>query len=233
MKARQLTTRCTGPRRSRGGKVPRCSFARSPSQKRPGSGERGVRHSQNSMRKLALLALFAMLALTSCKNTPQPYKGDGILTDYGEDNPTCHYVIDLGSIDLSKTSVYSYEINGPPRAWFFIGIDFAAQSREEDPDKIPLDGEIGLFLLKLGGPYLIALDKPLSKATRDVTYRNWGWSMHCFFDGGCDERPLLDFVWGSSFEAYPGAQYRLRLAVKKPCSSKYPARLVLKSTGWK
>jgi hypothetical protein len=104
--------------------------------------------------------VLALLATTAC-DRPPGYQGDGTLTDFGPATAHERYVIDLGSIDLSRPNRRSFKMPGLPQEEFTMGLRQVNVSAGCDATAL------GSIRVRLGvrtddGAVIVAEEAPLS-----------------------------------------------------------------------
>jgi len=186
---------------------------------------------------LGVLVLGASLALAGCYQVAS-YKGDGKLVDYGWQNYSQRYVLDLGPIDLSSAGSYSYELSNLPHAEFTIGIAIVeAQPNELNGPRPDHSGYVRVELKAEDGQTIVLEDGPLQNWTHSYALR----SPHSYLYRRGEQRDIplpgggarIELLrnsaggWGSYFIAQEHKSYTLTFEVLKPNPAIRPARLSL------
>lgn len=164
--------------------------------------------------------------VTSCYNESD-YSGDGQLIDNGSSVATDRYVLNLGTVDLSKESTKTYLVKNLPDKFFVAGIDLSVDSINQD---VIADQKINTIV------YLSLIDSVGEEIfSNKGRLANWTWAVW-------RNNPTSAFIYGSGgglkethFEPKPNAEYKLTFSVLEvdPNAPKYSAALILKSRGWK
>ena len=170
----------------------------------------------------------SLIFLVSCSSIN--FQGDGEFIDRGPLAAKDRYVVDLGSVDLSKIGRYKYSIGNLPLVTFATGLQIRESAPNVDPRKRPLHtGRVRLLLESEGGQMVFAEDALLG---------DWVWTYDrgeyesFLYRAGKGTGPSVDQGSGSLFVPRPAAKYRLTFEVVEPQSSARPARLLLKGGGW-
>lgn len=155
------------------------------------------------------------------------YSGVGKLTDNGPSAATDRYILDLGTVDLSKIGTTTYRIANLPAANFVAGIDFSVESiNQEIISNNNLNTSVSISLADSNGEEIFNKNGRLA---------NWSWARKRI-------EPTKAFIYGSGsgleqtyFDPKPHAEYVLKFTVLKIDSThiKHEATLKLKSGGWK
>ena len=194
-----------------------------------------------SIQRLAPL-VFLVLGIVACSRASS-YKGDGVLVDSGRLNYSRRYVLDLGSIDLTRQGEYAYRLEGLPHAEFVIGIRLDnLESNPIDAPRAKTSAKARIELINKSGATVVLEDAPLL---------DWVWSgglgdttAFLYRRGDSKDTPLprgdvrVERInvgpsdgWGSYFSSGGSSSYTLLLRVTAPDASlQSPARLILH--GW-
>jgi hypothetical protein len=170
----------------------------------------------------------SLIFLVSC--SAGNFQGDGSFVDRGPLAAKDRYIVDLGTVDLTKIGQHKYSIGNLPSVPFATGLEIRESSPNVDPRKRPLhSGRVRLLLESEEGKMVFAEDAPL---------RDWVWtydrgeSESFLYRAGKGTGPSLDLAAGSLFVPRAGTRYRLTFEVVEPQPSARPARLLLKGGGW-
>lgn len=170
--------------------------------------------------RCALVAMAAVLLLLGCESVAQ-YSGDGKLIDNGRTAATDRYVLDLGSVSLSKAGSTTFNFKNLPKENFVIGLELRAPEGSK-LDEQTINPVIEVSLTENGTPLV----------TKAAPLKEWTWSVlspgnRAFVYGR--EKP------NTYFDPVPGKNYQLTFRVRQPDqgSANYTASLVAKSGGWK
>jgi len=167
-------------------------------------------------------ALIATLALLAGCSQEVHYSGAGRLIDKGWADPSSRYVVELGTLDLTKPGSTTFRIAGLPSAHYVIGVQVplpADQGRAADTGTI---ADVALQLMRVPGGQVLIITGPLRSQT-------WAGRPH----------EASSFVYRkesyeSYFDAEPGDVFELRVVVNTPDASIPPgSKVVLKSGGWR
>lgn len=165
--------------------------------------------------------LTSIMLLDGCSQSVQ-YAGDGRLIDNGVTAPDTRYVVEAGTVDLSRAGSTTFRMSGLPRTYFVIGLEVpvGADGAATKAATTPADVSLQVYQENHGTAALVTT--PL---------RDWTWSRGA--------RQGSAFVYlpqspRSYFDAFTEARYRLTVTVNVPDPS-IPAGslVVLKSAGWK
>jgi hypothetical protein len=165
----------------------------------------------------------SMLSIIGCEPASQ-YSGDGQLVDKGSFAATDRYVLNLGSVDLTQQTTKTFRLSNLPEENFVVGIEVDDHTHNRAViDKQQLNANVMLELTNAKGKVIFTKKAPLN---------TWTWSV-----------PVVGsqaFVYGRGnpdtyFDATLNTEYMLTISVLDVESSKtkYSARLLLKSGGWK
>ncbi len=165
--------------------------------------------------------------------------GDGQMTDFGPAAAADRFVVDLGSLDLSRAGRTTHILSDLPDETVVIGLDI----RSSDPtldvvEKGPLGTYLRLELVNGEGEVVIDERAPLE---------NWVWSRRAgeahrafiYRSGTAKESRRLDVKadggWGTYFEPRRESRYTLTTDVQPDVSlsGAFDARLLAKGGGWK
>lgn len=155
------------------------------------------------------------------------YSGVGKLTDNGPSAATDRYILDLGTVDLSKPGTTTYRIANLPATNFVAGIDFSVEStNQEIISNNNLNTIVSISLTDSNGNEIFNNNGKLA---------TWTWSKKSI-------EPTKAFIYGSGsgleqtyFDPKPHDTYVLKFTVLAIDSThiKHEATLKLKSGGWK
>jgi hypothetical protein len=184
------------------------------------------------------LTLCAVLLIHSACAALSGYRGDGRFIDHGILGAE-RYELDLGSVDLSRSSKYEYRLTGLPNQTMTIGLETTetANSANKSSD-LP---SIRLSLETTDRNVVVSEEGPLSAWRRSAVspdgrffYYKWGGVRHVPIGPGVT-RPehvgeKLDKGWGTTFVPNQDRSYLLRMEVVEPPNAPpAQARLVVKS----
>lgn len=130
-----------------------------------GAAQRGVMRTRTIKISVFLGLGLAGVALASGTVS---YTGDGTLKDYGKSHPLHRYVLDLGSIDLAKNSMFKFKVGALPNRSFVFG--FRLKIDPPQPNimaPLPITTRVRLTLTDSTGKVLI---------NEDASLRDWTWS---------------------------------------------------------
>lgn len=188
------------------------------------------------MRRLALLAV--LVVLPACSHTG--YNGDGQFTDNGVMTYWRRYVIDLGPVDLSRPSTYTYTLSGLPRAEFLVAIRVLEETQNKWNETRDYPAVVRMQLKNERKQTAISEEGPLNSWVR--TYGVLDNISELYRRGEERDIPLpgggakIERVgvkasggWGTYFYSDVGEKYELTVEVLAS-SMKRPARVVV--AGW-
>jgi len=172
---------------------------------------------------MIISCIVTIFFLSSCTEASR-YSGDGKLVDNGPLAANDRYVLDLGKIDLNKKGVLTYKIKNLPSVNFVVGIEIRVSPEHhaliESKNVKPI-----IFIELLDHKNVQVMHNQSSLDT-------WTWSV--IGEGN------TAFVYGENqsstfFTPIANRRYELRIVIVKPDSSdsKYEARILAKSGGWK
>lgn len=172
---------------------------------------------------LGSLMIIPVVFLSGCYRVSQ-YSGDGQLIDNGSTAATDRYVLDLGLINLAQPGKKTFRLENLPEENFVTGVEISVAPEDRATNETRrANPTISLELSGPDGKVLFAKKSALDE---------WTWSVPA--DG------LRAFVYGRGepgtyFNAAPKTEYTLTLNVLESdrSQSKYTARLMMKSGGWK
>jgi hypothetical protein len=157
------------------------------------------------MKSPALPFLLATIALLAGCSQDIAYKGPGRLINNGWWDPHFHYVVELGTLDLTKQGSTTFRFTGLPLAHYVIGLQVPYAA-----DKGGAQGQV----LIITGPLRSLNWSAEPKSASSFVFRH--------------------DLYESYFDATPGESYELRVDINTPDPSIPPGtKVVLKSGGWK
>jgi hypothetical protein len=181
-----------------------------------------VKHGRCTMKSPALPLLLATIALLIGCSQDIVYKGPGRLINNGWWDPHFHYVVELGTLDLTKQSSTTYRFTGLPQGHYVIGLQIPYPADKGGAPDSALVADVAMQLMRVGQGQVLIITGPL---------RSLNWS--------ADQKSASAFVfrhdlYESYFDANPGETYELRVDINTPDPSIPPGtKMVLKSGGWK
>ena len=172
----------------------------------------------------SIVAHTVLVAILSSCYSASRYSGDGHLVDNGLFAANDRYVLDLGTIALSEQGTSTYHLENLPTASFVVGLEIAVspghnamiENRSVKPTVL-----IELWISQ--GETLIRNQSSLD---------TWAWSVRAgdnkAFVYRREQPPTL-------FTPITDGKYELKVTIVQPDfgGSKYTARLLAKSGGWK
>jgi hypothetical protein len=162
------------------------------------------------------LVAAALVVLGACSHADN-YKGDGVLIDRGPLAATDRYILELGSVDLSKEGRHKFRVEGLPAEEFVVGLLVGTEIRAQT-----LSPTLEIRLTDQAGAVIFS---------RRGTLAEWTWSETA-------HEPEA-FVYarnpnGSFFQPPVTGEQILEISVSNPLAmGPMEARLVAKSGGWK
>jgi hypothetical protein len=174
------------------------------------------------MKSPLLPLLFAMTLLIAGCSQDVVYKGPGRLINNGWWDPHFHYVVELGTLDLSKPASTTYRFTGLPQGHYVVGLQIPYPANKGGAQDSSLVGDVALQLMRVGQGQVLIITGPL---------RSLNWSPGATPDSSFVFRHDL---YESYFDANPGESYELRVDINTPDPTIPPGtKVVLKSAGWK
>jgi hypothetical protein len=174
------------------------------------------------MNPLARTLLAAGLAMLAGCSQPVAYGGSGRLTDNGWTAPDYRYVVELGTLDLTRPGSATFTIAGLPKAHYVIGLQVPVAADQGGAADSGLIADVALQLMRVPEGQVLIITGPLRRQT-------WTGAPH----------EASSFVYRrekyeSFFDAEPGDRFELRVVVNTPDASIPPGTtVVLKSGGWR
>ena len=213
-------------------------FARRSTRLRPARLAANVRPHDDPVR-LPILLLAALAALSGCTHTG--YSGDGQFTDNGLLVYSRRYVIDLGSVDLSKRGTYEYKLSGMPNARFSVSIRVFEGTRNQWDVRPDYPVTVRMQMRTATGAIVIDEGGSLNSWIRsygvlddisDLYRTGQGRDIPVLGGGTRGERLGLKVSggWGTYFDPECGETYTLRLEVLS--SEQWTRRVGLVLVGW-
>jgi hypothetical protein len=181
-------------------------------------------HDRAMLKALAHIAIaIVVLTIGSCMflRLVYRYSGDGTLTDNGMFEAGSRYVLDLGPIELDRTTVSSFVIEGLPVENFVVGLELrnTAGTPVEQGSRTtkPI---VKMELRAPDGQVIFGVRSSLEK---------WVWNTDRY------DRSAFVYVRDpdTSFMVPRVGKYKLTLEVVQAGDPTYSSRLIAKSGGWK
>ena len=148
------------------------------------------------------------------------YTGDGNFTDYGRKAGILRFVLDLGDIDLTESSVSKFELKGLPEVEFvcYLRVDHPLPTLGKPKDFEAGNLVVGMSLEDENGTQVFSEKAPL---------KNWTWS-------GSVGAPQSDlYTHKTIFTPEKDKSYRLSLKIREGKPDAPQAQLLLMGGGWK
>ena len=172
---------------------------------------------------IGMIVVVAVVWAFGCCQMTQ-YSGDGQLIDNGALAAKDRYVLNLGSINLKKQSLQTFQIVNLPEANFVMGIEISVASE----DRVAIENQQVNAIVSLE----LSTSKGMTLFTMKAPMAAWTWSVPA---GG-----HRAFIYGRGgpgtyFNADSKTEYTLAFNVLEPdrSQSTYTALLIAKSGGWK
>ncbi|MFI4888946.1 MAG: hypothetical protein ACHQIL_00280 [Steroidobacterales bacterium] len=174
------------------------------------------------MKPLAMTLQAAGLALLAGCSHPIAYTGSGRLIDNGWTDPDYRYVVELGTLDLTKPGSATFRIAGLPKAHYVVGLQLPVAADQGGSADSSLVADVALQLMRVPEGQVLIITGPL---------RNLTWTGKPHQESSFVYRREL---YESYFDAEPKDTFELRVVVNVPDGSIPPgSKVVLKSGGWK
>ena len=167
---------------------------------------------------------FVLAAILSSCYSSSRYSGDGHLVDNGPFAATDRYVLDLGAIALNKQGTSTYRIENLPAENFVIGIEIQVTSEQRTViESKSIKPTISIELLGPQGESIIRDQSSLD---------TWTWSVRAMDNTAFVYRRDQPETF---FTPIKNRRYELKVGIVQSylSDSKYSARLLAKSGGWK
>lgn len=148
------------------------------------------------------------------------YTGDGNFTDYGRKAGILRFVLDLGDIDLTESSVSKFELKGLPEVEFvcYLRVDHPLPTLGKPKDFEAGNLVVGMSLEDENGTQVFSEKAPL---------KNWIWS-------GSVGAPQSDlYTHKTVFTPEKDKSYRLSLKIREGKLDAPQAQILLMGGGWK
>ena len=148
------------------------------------------------------------------------YTGDGIFTDYGRKAGILRFVLDLGDVDLTESSVSKFELKGLPEVEFvcYLRVDHPLPTLGKPKNFGAADSVVEMSLEDENGTQVFSEKAPL---------KNWIWS-------GSVGAPQSDlYTYKTIFTPEKDKSYRLSLKIREGKPNSPQAQLLLMGGGWK
>ena len=148
------------------------------------------------------------------------YTGDGNFTDYGRKAGILRFVLDLGDIDLTESSVSKFELNGLPEVEFvcYLRVDHPLPTLGKPKNFGAADSVVEMSLEDENGTQVFSEKAPL---------KSWTWS-------GSVGAPRSDlYTHKTIFTPEKDKSYRLSLKIREGKPDAPQAQLLLMGGGWK
>lgn len=174
------------------------------------------------MKSRVLPSLLSTIALLAGCSQDIVYKGPGRLIDNGWWDPHFHYVVELGTLDLTKPGSTTFRFTGLPQAHYVVGLQIPYPADKGGGPDSTLVADVAMQLMRAGLGQVLIITGPL---------RSLNWS--------ADPKSASSFIfrhdlYESYFDAIPSESYELRVDINTPDPSIPPGtKVVLKSGGWK
>ena len=148
------------------------------------------------------------------------YTGDGNFTDYGRKAGIFRFVLDLGDVDLTESSVSKFELKGLPEVEFvcYLRVDHPLPTLGKPKDFEAGNLVVGMSLEDENGTQVFSEKAPL---------KNWIWS-------GSVGAPQSDlYTHKTIFTPETGKTYFITLTKNKGNLKAPKAEFLLMGGGWK
>ncbi|MGA2776695.1 MAG: hypothetical protein ABSF94_04000 [Steroidobacteraceae bacterium] len=174
------------------------------------------------MRVDARLVIGAAMLLLGACSKQIPYSGDGRLIDNGFAAADHRYVIELGSLDLTRKGSRNFVMAGLPRTYFVVGLQIPGGINRGSDASAATPADVSIEVTQENYGMVALITAPL---------RDWTWA------NPKPGEPTLVYLRRSSrsyFDAFTEARYQVNVVVNVPDPSIPEGSLVvLKSAGWK
>ena len=148
------------------------------------------------------------------------YTGDGNFTDYGRKAGIFRFVLDLGDVDLTESSVSKFELKGLPEVEFvcYLRVDHPLPTLGKPKNFGAADSVVEMSLEDENGTKVFSEKAPL---------KSWTWS-------GSVGAPQSDlYTHKTIFTPEKDKSYRLFLKLREGKPDGPQAQLLLMGGGWK
>ena len=171
---------------------------------------------------LVFVSFLVGCAAAACSGTTG-YEGDGRFIDRGSSAAIDRYILDLGPVDLTRTSTSKFQVANLPGEEFVAGLQLTPAAGVESLEKASVTATVSLRIVDQQGKVIVNVSGPL---------RDWTWSTA--------RNTSAVFAYGgygamASFMPARRGTYTVTFTILQPDQSERhgDARLLLKGGGWK
>jgi hypothetical protein len=171
--------------------------------------------------RFALVVPTSIMLLAGCSQSI-PYAGDGRLIDNGVTAKDTRYIVEAGSVDLSRAGTATFRMSGLPRTFFVVGLQVPVRADRAATLAGTTPADVSLQVYQENHGMAALITTPL---------RDWTWSRSARQDAAFVYLPQSP---RSYFDAFAEARYQVTVTVNVPDPSIPAGSLVVfKSAGWK